>query len=115
LAAAFDHYDSRAGDPQLHTHVVIANKVQAVCDGRWRALDGRPVHASVVALSEHYNAVLADHLTTRLGVTWTRRDRGKDRNVGWEITGVPESLLDGFSRRSSSIEAVKDRLVADYI
>ncbi|TDD65416.1 hypothetical protein E1262_25410 [Jiangella aurantiaca] len=28
IAAAFDHWDSRAGDPQLHTHVVIANRVQ---------------------------------------------------------------------------------------
>ena len=27
-AAAFDHWDSRKGDPQLHTHVTIANRVQ---------------------------------------------------------------------------------------
>src|SRR5262249_19716490 len=40
IAAAFDHYDSRDGDPNLHTHVAIANKVQGV-DGRWRALDAR--------------------------------------------------------------------------
>lgn len=67
IATAFDHFDSRAGDPQLHTHVVIANRVQAA-DGKWRTLDGRPLHAAVVALSEHYNAVLADHLTRVLGV-----------------------------------------------
>ena len=59
-AAAFDHWDSRAGDPQLHTHVVISNKVQTLLDGRWRSLDGRPLHAAVTALSAHYNAVLAD-------------------------------------------------------
>ncbi len=29
IAAAFDHWDTRAGDPNLHTHVVIANKVMA--------------------------------------------------------------------------------------
>ena len=45
-AVAYDHFDSRAGDPQLHTHVVIANKVLTVMDGRWRSLDGRPVFAS---------------------------------------------------------------------
>ena len=56
------------GDPQLHTHVVISNKVRASHDGRWRALDSRPIHAAVVALSEHYNAILADHLTSTLGV-----------------------------------------------
>lgn len=33
IATAFNHYDSRAGDPQLRTHVVISNKVQGI-DGR---------------------------------------------------------------------------------
>ncbi len=28
IAAAFTHRDSRAGDPDLHTHVAVANKVQ---------------------------------------------------------------------------------------
>src|SRR5690625_3022410 len=45
IATAFDHYDSRAGDPHLHTHVVISNKVQTAQDGKWRSLDGRPMHA----------------------------------------------------------------------
>lgn len=27
IATAYDHYDSRAGDPHLHTHVVISNRV----------------------------------------------------------------------------------------
>jgi hypothetical protein len=76
IAAAFDHHDSRAGDPQLHTHVVVANKVRTRLDGKWRSLDGRPVHAAVVALSEHYRAALADHLTRRLGVVWQQRHRG---------------------------------------
>jgi len=38
VAAAFDHHDSRAGDPQLHTHVVIANRVQTLRDGKWRTI-----------------------------------------------------------------------------
>ena len=60
VATAFDHFDSRAGDPHLHTHVVISNKVQTVLDGKWRSLDGRPMHAAVVALSELHEAVFAD-------------------------------------------------------
>lgn len=64
LATAFDHYDSRAGDPQLHTHVVVSNKVLTVQDQTWRTLAGRPVHASVVAVSELYNAILADRITS---------------------------------------------------
>jgi conjugative relaxase-like TrwC/TraI family protein len=114
-AVAFDHHDSRAGDPQLHTHVVVASKVQAVCDGRWRALDSRPVHAAMVALSEHYNAVLADHLTARLGVLWVQRHRGADRNLGWEMDGIPEELLDAFSSRSTVIGEAKDELIAAYV
>ncbi|MGB4137929.1 MAG: MobF family relaxase, partial [Microbacterium sp.] len=69
-AAAFDHYDSRSGDPQLHTHVVISNKVQTVQDGRWRTLAGRPMHSAVVAVSELYNAALADQVTRTLGLGW---------------------------------------------
>ena len=83
IATAFDHYDSRAADPQLHTHVVVSNKAQGV-DGRWRTLDSRRLHRAAVALSESYNAFVTDH-TARLlgGVAWTAVDRGKDRNTGW--------------------------------
>ncbi len=114
IATAYDHYDSRAGDPQLHTHVVISNKVRTVYDGRWRSLDGRPMHAATVALSEHYNGLLADHLTRRLGVGWDARDRGRDRNRAWEITGVPERLIEAFSSRSAAIEQEADRLIDRY-
>lgn len=113
IATCYDHYDSRAADPQLHTHVVIANKVQGE-DGKWRALDGRPMHAAVVALSEHYNALLADQLTRSLGVAWQQRNRGADRNPAWEITGVPDELLAEFSSRSAAIDAEKDKLIATY-
>lgn len=115
IATAYDHYDSRSGDPQLHTHVVIPNKVQGVHDHKWRTLDGRPMHAAVVALSEHYNGVLAAHLTRTLGLGWDRRDRGRDRNPAWEITGVPEVLIETFSSRSRAIEVEKDRLIAAYV
>ena len=50
IATAFDHYDSRAADPQLHTHVVVSNKVQGE-DGRWRTLDSRRLHQGRRSLS----------------------------------------------------------------
>lgn len=115
LAAAFDHYDSREHDPQLHTHVVIANKVQAE-DGKWRTLDSRGViFPSAVAMSETYDNLLADHLTRRLGVGWEVRDPGrKMKNAKWEITGVPTDLIDAFSTRRDQIEAATDDLVTSY-
>jgi conjugative relaxase-like TrwC/TraI family protein len=51
VAAAFTHRDGRAGDPDLHTHVAVANKVQTL-DGRWLSIDGRILFKSAVAASE---------------------------------------------------------------
>src|SRR5690625_1345376 len=119
IATAFDHYDSRAADPQLHTHVVVSNKVQGE-DGRWRTLDSRTLHRATVALSASYNAFLTDHTARLLGVSWGPVDRGKDRNAGWEIDGVPDELVREFSRRTTGIgktegiEQVKNRLIEEY-
>lgn len=121
IATAFDHYDSRAADPQLHTHVVVSNKVQGQ-DGRWRSLDSRRLHRATVALSASYNAFLTDHTARLLGVTWVPVDRGKDRNTGWEIEGVPAALIAAFSRRTTGgsdsgegIKQVKNRLIERYV
>lgn len=114
-ATAHDHWDSRANDPQLHTHLVISNKVKAAHDGQWRTLDSRALHHAVVALSEHYNAILADRLTNTFGLGWQRRDRGPDRSAQWEISGVPDDLLAEFSSRSRDIEVVKDRLIEEFV
>ena len=114
LATAFDHYDSRSGDPQLHTHVVLSNKVLTVQDQKWRTLAGRPVHASVVALSELYNATLADRITGMFGIEWEARERGRDRNPVWELAPVPDELISEFSSRSRQIEEEKARLIDAY-
>nr|WP_230978246.1 MobF family relaxase [Georgenia yuyongxinii] len=113
-AVAYDHWDSRASDPQLHTHLVVANKARTAADGEWRTLDSRAIHHSTVALSEYYNAVLADRLTGTFGIRWEQRARGKDRNPAWEIAGVPDALIAEFSSRSRDIEIAKDRLIAEY-
>ncbi len=115
LATAFDHYDSRVGDPQLHTHVVVSNKVLTVQDQKWRTLAGRPVHASIVALSELYNATLADRITGAFGIGWEVRERGRDRNPAWELAPVPDELVSEFSSRSRQIEEEKTRLIDAYI
>ena len=73
VAAAFTHWDSRAGDPQLHDHVVVANRAQSVSDGTWRTLDSRGLFKSVVALSELHQGVLSDLLTEKLGWGWDGR------------------------------------------
>ena len=51
VAAAFTHRDSRSGDPDLHTHVAVANKVQTF-EGRWLSIDGRVLFKAAVSASE---------------------------------------------------------------
>lgn len=114
-AAAYDHWDSRANDPQLHTHVVVSNKVLTAHDGQWRTLDSKAVHHAIVALSEHYNAVLADRLTGTFGLSWERRERGDDRSAQWEIQGVSEDLVAEFSSRARAIDIATDAKIADYV
>ena len=115
VATAFDHFDSRAGDSHLHTHVVISNKVQTALDGKWRSLDGRPMHAAVVALSELHEAVFADHMARTFGVEGEARDMGRDRNPAWSISSVPEELVQEFSTRARHIDAEKNRLIAEDV
>ena len=72
VAAAFTHRDSRAGDPDLHTHVAVANKVQTL-DGRWLSIDGRVLFKATVTASETYNTALETHLRDTLGVRFAER------------------------------------------
>ncbi len=94
IAAAFDHFDTRAGgDPNLHTHLVIANKVQGP-DGQWRAVDGQVLHQAAVACSEIYDTTFADLLATRLPVRFGYRDRGPR---AYELDGIGDDLPGAFS------------------
>ena len=96
VAAAFTHRDSRAGDPDLHTHVAVANKVQTL-DGRWLSIDGRVLFKANVAASETYNTALEHHLRDDMGVRFAERP-GTDpaKRPIREIVGVdpaPEPAL----------------------
>lgn len=113
IAAAFDHWDTRAGDPNLHTHVVVANKVQGP-DGTWRSLDSRALHHAVVAVSEVYDNIFADALTRHLPVGWGYRDRGSRRTPAFEVDGVRDDLLAEFSARSTVIDEAMAAVMADF-
>jgi conjugative relaxase-like TrwC/TraI family protein len=115
VAAAFTHWDSRAGDPQLHDHVVVANRAQSVSDGTWRTLDSRGLFKSVVALSELHQGVLSDLLTEELGWGWDGRARRHSEQLRWEVTGVPETLMAEFSQRSVAIEERKTKLISEFV
>ena len=113
VAAAFDHYDSRAGDPNLHTHVTVSNKVQGV-DGKWRTLDGRMIYAAGVTLSERYNSAIEAELSNDLGFVFEDRITGPEKRPVREVVGVPQELIDAFSSRRNEIEDRYDELRAQY-
>ncbi|MGA2307891.1 MAG: MobF family relaxase, partial [Acidimicrobiales bacterium] len=114
VAAAFTHWDSRAGDPQLHDHVVVANRARSASDGTWRTLDSRGLFKSLVALSELHQGVLSDLLTESLGWGWDGRTRRHSEQLRFEVTGVSEALMAEFSQRSVAIEERKTELITRF-
>jgi conjugative relaxase-like TrwC/TraI family protein len=108
LAAAFVHRFSRAGDPQMHTHVLVSGRVRC-SDGVWRALDSRALHRELKAAGMVYQAGLRVELASRLGVAWT----AVDRHGQAEIVGVPNELRALFSKRAAAVEARARELIAE--
>lgn len=114
IAAAFVHRDSRAGEPDLHTHVAISNKVQDADDGKWCALDGQVMYKATVAASERYNTALERELNRRLGVEFTERTTARGRRPVREIAGIPPEWIEHFSTRRAQIEARTGALQAQF-
>lgn len=110
VAALFRQHTSRALDPQIHTHVVIPNRVKSP-DGRWLALDARLIKRDQRTLSALYHAALRAELTQRLGVRWRTPDNGIA-----EMADIPDAVLTEYSTRTNDIrdrvDAKLDRFVA---
>jgi conjugative relaxase-like TrwC/TraI family protein len=105
VAAAYRHRLSRAGDPQLHTHVVVANLTRA--DGRFTALDAHTLYEHKSAAGALYRAALRAEVRERLPwASWQRVGRGL-----FEIDGVPDDVLRHFSQRRAEIEERAAELV----
>lgn len=113
-AVIFDHWDSRSGDPHLHTHVPISTKVRRATDGKWTSLDGRTLFAANVTVSEFYNSRLRD-LCGEHGATWIRKASGQGaKRPVWELATVPTALVEGFSRRSRQVNADRARRIVAF-
>ena len=110
VAALFRQHTSRALDPQIHTHVVIPNRVKSP-DGRWLALDARLIKRDQRTLSALYHAALRAELTQQLGVRWRTPENGIA-----EIADVHDVVLETYSSRTNEIrhriDTKLDRFVA---
>ena len=113
IAAGFDHWDSRAGDPNLHTHLVVANKVQGPA-GAWLSVDSRALHHAVVMVSELYDDLLADEVARRLPVAFGWRHRGPRRSPAFELAGVDDALMTEFSSRATQIDEAMTGVLAEF-
>jgi len=98
VAAAFLHRTSRAPDPHLHSHVLVANLAPGP-DGRWSALDARGLFLELRTARDLYETQLRFELTRRLGVSW------RELQGAWaDLAGIDPSVSRAFSRRSADIE-----------
>jgi conjugative relaxase-like TrwC/TraI family protein len=113
VAVAFAHRDSRAGDPDLHTHVVVANKVQTR-DGKWLAVDGRVLYKAAVAASERYNTRLETELGSRLQLRFEDRGHDPGKRPVREVAGVDPRLNTAWSTRRVVIEVRRAELAAAF-
>jgi conjugative relaxase-like TrwC/TraI family protein len=104
LAVGFTHRTSRAGDPLLHTHLIVTNRTQGP-DWAWRTLDSRDVLNHRATADAMYQAAYQQELTRTLGVKWEAPDRWGNR----AIQGMPEELRRGFSKRHEQISAELER------
>ena len=114
VASEFKHYDTRAGDPDLHSHVLVSNKVQTE-DGRWLSIDGYTLMKYHQSISHRYDSILNTLLSNEMGYTFTARDHGVNKEPTWEIEGVSESLMESFSKRRRGAQPVYKRLVEEFV
>jgi len=113
IAAEFTHHTSREGDPQLHAHLTILNRVRTVdADGKvtWRTLDSRALHKARSGFSAVYEAVMEQKLTDTMPVEFAMRPDGKSR----ELLGITAAERDAFSVRSKQVEQFREQMIAEY-
>lgn len=110
IAAAYQHETSRAGDPHLHTHVLVPNK-QARADGVLVAIDSDSLWHEARAAGIIYQATLRAELHAALGIGWEKVDPHSGMA---ELAGVNPELLAAASQRSTQLSQwAAENLIVD--
>ncbi len=110
-AALFLHHLSRDGDPQLHVHAAIWNRVQRAdaADEKWRTLFGRALYQQRLGLAPVPDRFLEARLR-KLGYVMVPRRDGH----GSEVGGVSQEVMDQFSSRGVAVSGELARLAAEW-
>ncbi|MHB0973201.1 MAG: MobF family relaxase [Thiobacillus sp.] len=106
VAATYRHDVSREGEPDLHTHSVIANITQSQ-DGRWRSLESLPLYRLQTEAGAVYRAALARECE-RLGYSIERTQAGD--HPSFELRAVSQAEREMFSSRSKQIERELEKM-----
>ncbi|MGH3205652.1 MAG: MobF family relaxase [Streptosporangiaceae bacterium] len=111
IASTFLHHISRDGDPHLHVHVAIWNRVQRAdaADETWRTLDSRSLHNQRLAVAPVADRTAETRLSS-LGYAMVPRPDGN----GAEVGGVSQDVMDLFSSRSRALTPELTALIGQY-
>lgn len=114
IAGQWDHWDTRDGEPHLHSHVVVSNRVQRESDGKWVTLDSRGLYKHAVMLSETHQNLFLDEMHRELGIEWELREGVTSRAIVPDIQGMPAGVREAFSSRAAAIDRDLAGRVAAY-
>jgi hypothetical protein len=111
VASVFLHHISRDGDPHLHVHVAVWNRVQRAdgADEKWRTLDSRSLHNQRLAVAPVTDRMVETRLSA-LGYAMVPREDGN----GAEVGGVSQDVMDLFSSRSRALIPELKALIGRY-
>jgi len=110
IVGSFAQHTSRDGDPQLHVHNLVLNRVMRERDGAYRTLDSRALHEHRGAAAAVATVVMESALSRAFGVGWVGRADGHGR----EVRGVSAALMEEYSSRRESISALTARLATEF-
>ena len=111
VAIAYQHETSRAGDPHLHTHVIVPNR-QPRADGKLVSIDGTSLYHEARAAGVIYQATLRRELHRSLGLEWAPIDPSTGMA---ELAGVDPKSISAWSRRATALRewAANNLVVVD--
>jgi conjugative relaxase-like TrwC/TraI family protein len=102
VAATFRHDTSRELDPHLHTHCVVFNATFDPTESKWKALEVQSMYRAQNFATNFYRHELCKGLRS-FGYEIENSARG------FEIKGVPASVIARFSKRNQQINEETNR------
>ncbi len=106
VAALFTHDTSRNLDPQLHTHMLVANMTEL--NGKWKALATDKIHdagfiETVMKMQVTLGKIYRHTLRERVEALGHEVEEVGPHGM-WEIKGVPAEIREEFSSRGREVK-----------